>query len=304
MSTPSWMQGHPRKILLATDLSARCDRALDRAVSLAERWGAGLVVMHALDSPESGASDQAERLPSWRQPPDPLSVARRRLLADVGAVAEKATIVIEVGDPAEAILRTAAAESCDLIVTGIARDEPFGRLVLGRTVDRLLRRSREPLLVVKHRAQRPYHHVVVATDFSNSSRHALEAALRFFPGQDLTLFHAYEAPLAALAGLAGDPSAYQQEYGRAAARECETFLESVDKPAGGWHPQKVLIEYGAADRLLHDYVRDNDVDLVVLGTHGRSALFEVLLGSVAKRIMDGLPCDALVVREPRAAVKG
>ena len=41
--------------------------------------------------------------------------------------------------------------------------------------------------------------------------------------------------------------------------------------------------------------------LVVLGTHGRSAFFEVLIGSVAKQIMEELPCDALVVRDPRAS---
>jgi nucleotide-binding universal stress UspA family protein len=54
---------------------------------------------------------------------------------------------------------------------------------------------------------------------------------------------------------------------------------------------------------LRDYVRDKEVDLLVLGTHGRSAFFEIFLGSVAKAIMDDVPCDALVIREPRAAVE-
>ena len=50
-------------------------------------------------------------------------------------------------------------------------------------------------------------------------------------------------------------------------------------------------------------LRKKDVDLVVLGTHGRSAILEVFIGSVAKAIMDDLLCDALVVCEPRAAVE-
>jgi nucleotide-binding universal stress UspA family protein len=62
-----------------------------------------------------------------------------------------------------------------------------------------------------------------------------------------------------------------------------------------------LIEFGTPSALLRDYVRDRDIDLVVLGTHGRSAFFEALIGSVAKQIMGELPCDALVVRDPRAS---
>ena len=81
------------------------------------------------------------------------------------------------------------------------------------------------------------------------------------------------------------------------------FLAGVDKSAPGWQQPHVLIEDGAPNFLLRDYVRDKEVDLLVLGTHGRSAFFEIFLGSVAKAIVDDVPCDALVIREPRAAVE-
>lgn len=67
------------------------------------------------------------------------------LLADLQAIAAKASVVVEPGNPPDVILRRAEADACGLIVTGVARDEPFGRLSLGKTVDRLLRRSRAPL---------------------------------------------------------------------------------------------------------------------------------------------------------------
>jgi nucleotide-binding universal stress UspA family protein len=65
----------------------------------------------------------------------------------------------------------------------------------------------------------------------------------------------------------------------------------------------VLIEDGAPNFLLRDYVRAKEVDLLVLGMHGRRAFFEIFLGSAAKAIMDDVSCDALVIREPRAAVE-
>lgn len=300
MNAASWMNGPPKRILLATDLSPRCDRALDRAVSLAEQWQAKLTILHTLEDPDRDMLDPNGRPPSWRRPPEPAGFARRQLIADVGVAAEKATILIEEGDPVEVISRIAAKEDCDLIVTGIARNELFGRVGLGRTVNRLLRRSRAPLLIVKKRSRRPYRHTVVATDFSDSSRHALEAAAHIFPRQELTIFHAYDAPLS---GMMPDSALYQSRYRKVVEQDCDAFLQGMKKPDSGWQLPHVLIEPGAPGHLLREYVRDKEVDLVVLGTHGRSAVFEIFLGSVAKQIMDEVSCDTLVIREPRAATE-
>ena len=46
------------------------------------------------------------------------------------------------------------------------------------------------------------------------------------------------------------------------------------------------------------YAKENDVDLIVLGTHGRSGLAHVLLGSVAERVVRKSPCPVLTVRHP------
>jgi nucleotide-binding universal stress UspA family protein len=292
------MNGPPKALLLATDLSPRCDRALDRAVSLAELWQAKLVILHVLEDLRSWDSDTI--IPSWRRPPDPFRIAKRRLLDDIGAVADAATIVIEEGDPAEAIPRTAEAQGCDFVITGVARDEPLGRFVLGTTVDRLLRNSHLPVLVVKNRARRPYRNILVATDFSESSRHALEAAIRYFPEKPFTIFHAYDAPLS---GFTTDAASYRRDYRKVVEQEYDAFLKST--PSGDLIRKhaRPLIEFGTPDQLLRECVRDMDIDLAVLGTHGRSAVFEVLIGSVAKQIMAELPCDALVIREPRAATE-
>jgi nucleotide-binding universal stress UspA family protein len=241
--------------------------------------------------------DSGAIVPSWRRPPNPLAIAQRRLIEDIGQAAETATIVIEEGGPAEAIQRTAEARECDLIVTGIARDEPFGRFALGTTVDQLLRSSSPPVLVVKNRVRHAYRDILVATDFSEASRHSLQMAVRFFPGQKLTIFHAYDPPMS---GFASDPASYRRQYRTIAEKQYEDFvnaLPAVDQIRMLAHP---VLEFGTPDQLLRDYCRDTRVDLVVLGAQGRSALFEMFIGSVAKQIMAELPCDALLVREPAA----
>jgi nucleotide-binding universal stress UspA family protein len=300
MTEPRSMVEPPKTILLATDLSPRCDRALDRAISLSELWQAKLVVLTVLEDFEPAVSDPLADLPSWRRSPDPLSLVRRRLHADIGPAADTATVMIEEGDPTSAILRIVESQRCDLIVTGTARGELFGRFILGTTTDRLLRRSRVPVLIVKNRPRRPYRHIVVATDFSTSSRHALEAAARYFPARGLTIFHAYDPPMPGVT----DTRSSRREYRKIAEQEYEAFLRSAESgPTIGQHA-RLLIEYGSPSLLLRDYVNEKNVDLVVLGTHGRSAFFEIFIGSTAKSIVASLPCDALVVRDPRASIEG
>jgi nucleotide-binding universal stress UspA family protein len=292
METRSWMEGPPKAILLATDLSARCDRALDRAALLASEWQARLFIVHALED-ATGALDE---VPSWRRSPDPQHLAESRVRSELRESCPGGTVVIERGEAADVILRAAETHACGLILTGVARNEPLGRLLLGSTVNGLVRRAKIPTLVVRKRGHRPYRRIVVAVDFSDSSRHAVEATVRFFPHQPLTVFNAYDAPMA---GLTTDAASYRAQMKEVATRQAEQFLRSCD--LSSWKGQKTdfLIEYGDPDRLLHDYASEKDVNLVAFATHGRSALFEALIGSVAQSLVSTLPCDALVI--PRAA---
>jgi nucleotide-binding universal stress UspA family protein len=302
MTEPSWIKEPPRKILLATDLSARCDRALDRAAALATTWQAELIAVHALERTDDfHATELERRLPSWRRRPDPARIVEDQLRGDLMQAAPKVSVVAEQGEASALLLRVATDRGCDLIVTGIARDETLGRFGLGRTVDRLLRGSRVPLLIVKQRVRGPYNNILVATDFSDSSRYALKAAVAFFPGRKLGIFHAYDTPLG---GVTSDPMPHLEAYRKVAAGECVTFRAGAGLADPHGQRFGLIVEDGYPSQLIQQYVVDQGVELVALGTHGRSALFNVLLGSTTKEILASLPCDALIVREPRSSIEG
>lgn len=297
MNALSRISGPAKKILLATDLSARCDRALCRAAMLARQWQWSLLVLHVVEDRGLSIPDPA-RLPSWRRPLDPLDAAKKHLLADISGLPIRPTVQIARGNPVEAILWSAEAEKCDLIAVGIERDQPLGHLIPNRTAGRLFRRSRVPLLFVKNRPRRPYENIVFATDLSGPSRYALEAAARLFSGQRLTVFHAYHAP----SELMTEPAS-QRQHRIDAEQEAREFLAGIDRSAPGWQQPHLLVEEGEPNFLLRDYATDKDVDLVVLGTREQNAFFEMLLGSTTKSIVDDVPCDTLIVREPRAGVE-
>lgn len=284
--------GKPRSILIATDLSARCDRALDRAVALSAAWQSELVAVHAIETGEDLLSALPERnLPSWKRGPEATKVAAEYLRRDVGF---PVATVVEEGEPARVILDAAAANGCGLIVVAAAKDELLGRFALGATVDTLLREAEVPVLVVRQRARRPYERIVVAADASDASLGAVRAAAGLFADHGFDVFHAYEAPLS---GMLGDPGDYREAFGEVSGAALDTMLKAAALPAG--QLIDVVVERGNPADLIPQYVRTKAADLVVMGTEGRGVFLELLLGSTAKSILAGLDCDALVV--PRKA---
>lgn len=296
MNKPSWSHGPPKTILLATDLSGRCDRAMDRAAYLAKSWGARLVVLNVLE-PEydlAGPAGTAD-LPSWRRPPEREAVVAAQMRRDLPGDLQGAEIRVVEGAAVATIEAVAREIDAELIVTGIARDETFGRYLLGSTVERLARQTPVPLLIVKNRL-RPYGEVLVATDFSSPSQHALTAAAQFFPGTPLTLLHAWEFPFAGLM----DRPALRREWTAMEKEGCDTFVAQSRLSQDQRQDLQVLVEHGSPDTIVSAYMRDKAVDLVVVGTHGRSGVFDVRLGGTAKRILNGAPGDVLLIREPRS----
>ncbi len=288
----------PKTILLATDRSARCDRALDRAVQLARQWNARLVVLTVVE-PGWLTTERirATPLPSWAtQPDDPIQRTFEKLRRDANALDVNVDPrAVEGAKVAETVAKIAKEESAGLIVTGVARNEAFGRSILGTTVDYLARHSQVPVLVVRERVRAPYGSIVSSTDFSPSSAQALTASAALFPNAMRTLFHAFEVPFLGMMDTRQQAAITQTR--QTAQAEADKFLAALPQCTG----TRVVIEPGDVVRLLFEYVRDHDADLIALGTHGRSALFDILIGSVAQRILETATTDVLLVRDSHAA---
>lgn len=285
----------PRRIFMATDLSARCDRALDRAALLARAWQSELTVAHVVHAAEVARRDHlVSGAPSWRRPESWARTLERMLRADLAAEEIAASPKIVTGSTPDALLQAAADDDAGLVVLGIAHDARMDRIQLGSTVDTLVRRSRVPVLNVRSRARGGYRHVAVATDFSEPAMHALQTAAHWFKDARLTLFHAYVPPGSALTS----GTLANESWRAAVTQQCRTHLVEAALPESIGSALHPVLEQGAPEALLSDYVASADVDLVVLGSQGRSGLARALLGSTAENLLHALDCDTLVVRSP------
>lgn len=285
----------PARLLLATDLGARCDRALDRSAQLAREWQAELIALNVLEP--SVCADQTHAWISGATDDQLMSVAERQLSRDLSGMKMPVKIRIVQGrEPDTAIRETATAVGADFVVTAVARQETFGRVLLGTTNERLARSLKPALLVVRGRAQGPYQRILVATDFSEMSRHALLTAAAFFPGRDLTLYHAYTPPMSG----PGTTASIGVTSRQIALAECGEFVQETRLSEGTlMHP---VVECGRIPIKLARYVRDNDIDLVVIGGHSHGGIMSMLLGSTAAKLLEFLPCDTLLVQSRHVAV--
>lgn len=262
---------------------------------MAGEWQAELVALNVLDP--AASRDQALAWISGASDEQFLHVARQQLARDFAAANVPATLRLVRSEDATAAIREAAASTqSGLVVTGMSCNETLGRLLLGSTVENLARSLSQPLLVVRSRARGPYRRILVASDFSEPSRHALLTAARLFPGRELVLYHAHALAMSGLAAASSHPGVCvgieETEY---AAFMAATALPPNVKV-------RPVVECGAIESTLTRYVREHDIDLVVMGSHGRSGIMSLLLGRTAAKLLDWLPCDTLLVRTPTTTI--
>jgi nucleotide-binding universal stress UspA family protein len=143
--------------------------------------------------------------------------------------------------------------------------------------------------------------ILVATDFSEPSDAALaygrELARTF--GASLTVLHVVDNILTRAYGVDGvvlaDPE-FQREIETSAQRQVDAVLFDEDRKMLG--AVGLVITSNSPSAAIVTYARDASVDLIVMGTHGRGAIAQLLMGSVAERVVRIAPCPVLTVRHP------
>ena len=286
----------PNAILLATDLGARSDRAQARAVQLARQWQARLVVLVALaDGGEFGApNSHVESDADAAAPESRAQYAERIARRDLGDAGVAVEVRVVTGSPGPAAQAAIAETGCGLCVVGTARSDITMRMDPGSTVRWLIQHASVPVLVVHERTQDAYARITVATDLSDHAARALALAEGWFPDAvERRLLHAYDVPLTTMALGDEARTAAMAHAGEEAARRVHAHLAQGLADASRWQSDAWL---GGPVRQLREHARRHATELTVIASHGRSALRDRLLGSVARRLVETAVTDVLLVR--------
>ncbi len=294
------MQGMAlRKILCPIDFSPGSERAMHAAVHIANQQGAELVLAHAWYVPPIAyAGEMAFPGDVVQQMCDDarreLDVATRAAIA-LGARQVSSKLLS--GLPWSTLVGVLEDAAFDLVVIGTHGRSGLSHILLGSVAEKLVRHAPCSVLAVRPDGEpRAFTSVLCPVDFSDSSKHATElAAMLVRPGgSGITLLHVIELPVA----YSGAPP-------------MADFVRDLDKDASSaleqWASQlrtQVTVPVTTSSRIGHPGAqtlaaieRDPQIDLVVMGSHGRTGLSRLVLGSVAEKTVRHARCPVLVARK-------
>ena len=136
-----------------------------------------------------------------------------------------------------------------------------------------------------------YKHILVAVDGSDNSLRAMEDAIKIASAESQIeiLYVSSTGHIASDILKAGTLDEYNEQNRHKFVRE-----EEAVKSSGIAY--NVTIEYGEAGKIIAKYANDNDVDLIVLGRRGLTAMQEMVFGSVSTYVMKHVNCSCLLVK--------
>lgn len=283
-------------ILAATALGSPSDEALRQAHDIAEAHGQPLKSVHVLPEisrirPLFPELHRLEHEQSRRTGEVALSALAAQWTRVLGHPAPEGAMILESGSPHSAVVRLADQLRAGLIVVGSGSHAAGASL--GGVGERIVRDAHCPVLIALPSRAGP---VLAATDFSDPGLPAVqwgdaEARRRAKP---LTIVHAVDPYVAQVASpelSLPDVSLQLIEARREDGRKRLDLASDSWRPTGG----SLLLEGPAHDAIVAA-ASQHDADLVVIGTHGRTGLSRLALGSVAEGVVRRTACSVLVVR--------
>ncbi|HZW09772.1 MAG TPA: universal stress protein [Phycisphaerales bacterium] len=284
-----------RNVLAATGLTPESAGGLLLGSDLARRFGAELHVVHVVEPP----SEVEERaIPGLTERYVAFAAEELGKFCASHGMGAAATQHLLRGEPEAEILRLRKQLRADVLVLGRYGKGGLKRGRLGSIAHRLVRRSQVSVLVAQPDFRGPVQRVGVACDFHEESRmelrRAMELAAKFGAGEVVVLA-SYEVPAGYHTIMSWEDACSRLE---AALRElAEKSLALAAAEAPGARAWRLRMEEGPPTSRIPAMAQEEHLDLLVLGTHGRSRAAMALLGRTSEKIIDAAGCSVWAERD-------
>jgi len=299
------------KIVVATDFEPASERAVDLGGLLASRTDAELALLHVFDPAPLGPA-VSYPVPVWtgtdyeRRMRDEaekrLRDFRSQRLSETRRVSLHA---IDHSSPVTAVCDFAKASEADLVVVGTHGRQGLEALVMGSVAERIARHASCSVLAARplRNPKRQERHVLVCTDFSTASQATLyqSGQLRKLFGNRITMLHVFAS---AAQPLLRDHPGRRSLGDETTLGLLRRALDDLNQRYYGGRADPALVEGDHPADAIVAYAEAREVDLIVVGTHGRTRLSRLLIGSVAERVARTADCSVWVSRNVERDVLG
>ncbi len=292
-----------QNILVALDFSPASEAAWKQAIWLTQNRGISLSLVHAItDSTPLVRSNSVldalcDQAVSDQQLQEESDDKLRKLLFESCAGDVDAECITVFGEPFVEIIRLVQEERFDLVLAGSQGHSTLEQFFVGSTAKRLIRKCPSSVWIVKAEHVGSPDVVLAATDFSHVSHEAVLQGLKIAEqaGAEFHLLHVIDSKDVPddLVSKIPTGSTMRQEINEEAKRRLAEFIETLG--AGGKEIHSHL-SFGTPWKEIQRLVKHLDVDLLTIGTVGRSGIQGLLLGNTAEKLLDTCDCSILTVK--------
>jgi nucleotide-binding universal stress UspA family protein len=280
------------------------EEAIKHGLWLAEKASASVTFFAAVDVPEdeldlleADGSHAASPLQSGRQALDHLvdSTKKRGLTADAKLVSGEGWIEI---------IREVERGGHDMVIVGTRNVGTLQRVLFGSTAMQLLHHCPCPVWVTRPEPRPVPHNILVSSDFTLVSEVAVKLGLAIgeLSGAKVNLLNAVDYVVDRLYSTGLLHSNRDKYHDRVKTEAREQLADQLARVSGGQPSANVELHIvegeSIADTAIVDFIRDHEIDLLVMGTTARSGLPGVLIGNTAERLLTQVPCSMLAVKPP------
>ncbi|RKN79678.1 universal stress protein [Ulvibacterium marinum] len=277
------------KILLAQDFSKSSQNLVHSAIELAKIFESKIVPIHVL--PDDIINKKVKALLNETAMTKLEETAQR--IENEGVDLDNPLLAF--GSPHEAIVRAAVDINANVILTGSGESKKGDTFQLGTTTERIIQKSEKPVFVIKEGILLNVRHILCPVDFSESSKRALKNAItmaRRFKSE-LTILAVCELQGSIWFTSEKDKEQENELRYTLHQEEFDSFLNGFDLTNLNW--TKETPKGNPAKEIL-SAISKKMIDLLIMGTAGRTGLNRMIMGSVTEKVVREVPCSFLTLK--------
>ena len=293
------------RILAATEQPAACDEKILAAGLIARRYKAKLFLLHVLESESTIYRNYVKHFKTGEEivcDREYVNTVKNEITENCNKFLTSSSdieVYVVPGFPWEEILRNAKNNHADLIVLG-PHGEKAAIKGIGNTAEKVIKRARCPILFVSRPLSEKmveFKKVMICIDFSPSCVYAYQFGLKLAQefGSSIIAFHMVPVPT--------DQKPSQAEHDKLIADAKNKLVEFC----GGiseFKPDAMAIREGTTPHMeILQCAMDNDVDLIVMGSHTKEDGSKWYIGSAVERVGKKSACPVAVVTDPKALME-
>jgi len=283
--------GRYRKILVAVDGSDSSKNAFRQACKIARDDKSWITVITTIPFYQD-----LFQMPSIQEKvSNTLRADGERVLAEIKGIADEEDAfirpILQEGSPVTTIIDTAAEYNFDLIVMGRHGKSQLERALVGSVTARVIGHSQSDVLVVPKGAVVGWNNILISTDGSKFSAAATEKAI------DLAKSYGGQLKAVSIVDVTEEFHAEAPGAVEELVKKAKGFVDDVKKMAETQGVKtETLVREGETYKVIVDLSKELKSDVIVMGSHGRTGMKRLLMGSVTEKVIGYALCPVLVVK--------